>query len=208
VPLIVHHPRAPHTWGVHTKSLVEHVDLYPTIAELAGVPVTAAAHESIEGDSYASLFAAGAQPATTVWTNAFNASFTQYPRCGETIGKDGTPGFKNAIRCAQVDKTDFVYMGYSMRTERWRYTEWAEWDGDRLRPKWTDSVTADGALVELYDHQGDSLAEGAVGQKTWDDFENQNVAAAHSRVVLELSQRIRAFYDRSAFLCGKSYGQK
>ena len=109
--IFFYHPKAVHTWGVHTKSLVEHVDLYPTLAELAGVPVTRAANESIEGDSYASLFAEGAQPATEVWSNRWNASFTQYPRCGETVSPGGAPGFGSAKRCANVEKTAFVYMG-------------------------------------------------------------------------------------------------
>ena len=154
VPLIFHHPKAPHTWGLHTQSLVEHVDLYPTTAELAGVPVQAAAHEScvqptpchgsgsgsgsgsgclsvsvglsglwarrIEGSSYAALFAPGATPASTVWTNSHNASFTQYPRCGETQLPGGGPNFTAAVRCANVAKTEFAYMGFSMRTSRER----------------------------------------------------------------------------------------
>ena len=177
VPLLVHHPKAPHTWGVHTKSLVEHVDLYPTFAELAGIPVTRAANESIEGESYALLFAPNAMPATTVWSNAHNASFTQYPRCGETIDRADVPHFNASTRCTSVPKTNFKYMGYSMRTAGWRYTEWAEWDGKTLSPQWTSNLFKRGALVELYDHRDDSLAAGAVGQKTWDDFENENVAS-------------------------------
>jgi iduronate 2-sulfatase len=206
VPLLVHHPKAPHTWHVHTKSLVEHVDLYPTTAELAGVPVTAAANESIEGASYAALFAPGSDPHAEVWTNEHNASFTQYPRCGETTSR-GTPDFSAATRCAHVPKSKFAYMGYSMRTTRWRYTEWAEWDGGTLQPEWAADVTAKGALVELYDHQGDSLAAGAVGQKTWDDFENENVASENPSVVRQLSAQLRGFYSRVRRARGTAYGE-
>ena len=206
VPLIVHHPKAPHTWGMHTKSLVEHVDLYPTFAELAGIAVTADAHESIEGSSYASLFATGAKPSKMVWTNTHNASFTQYPRCGETINADGSPGFQAPIRCASVSKEKFVFMGYSMRTTRWRYTEWAPWNGAKLKPEWCADPTVKNALVELYDHEGDSLAAGAVGQKTWDDFENVNVASQNEDLVKELSQRLRAFYATNEAQRGAAYG--
>lgn len=205
VPLLVHNPKAPHTWNVHTKSLVEHVDLYPTLAELAGVPVTAAANESIEGTSYASLFADGSDPKNKVWTNKFNASFTQYPRCGVEVGPDGKPVFKKPKRCASIPKQKFVYMGYSMRTERWRYTEWALWDGTALKPKW-DNTTGVPMLSELYDHEGDSLDAGAVGQKTWDDFENKNVAQKNPDIVAKLSARLRAFYDKTAEERGKAYG--
>lgn len=123
VPLLVHHPKAPHTWGVHTKSLIEHVDHYPTFAELAGVPVLPRANESIEGSSYASLFSASATPGTTVWTNSHNASFTQYPRCGLKM-TNGELDFSGSKRCASVPKAEFSLMGYSMRTTQWRFTEW------------------------------------------------------------------------------------
>lgn len=204
VPLLVHHPKAPHTWGVHTNSLVEHVDHYPTFAELAGVPVTAGSRESIEGWSYASLFAQGAQPGTTVWTNKFNASFTQYPRCGEIIGPDGLPDFSRAKRCFNVSKELFVYMGYSMRTTRWRYTEWAIWDGSRLKPVWMKDVNAHDALVELYDHAG---GEAAIGAAVWDNFENENVALANPTVVAGLSARLRIFYDQVVSDRGLPYGR-
>lgn len=167
VPLLVHHPKAPHTWGVHTKSLIEHVDHYPTFAELAGVPVLPAANESIEGSSYASLFSPGANPGTRVWTNVHNASFTQYPRCGLKM-TDGELDFSGSIRCAFVSKTAFSLMGYSMRTTRWRFTEWALWNGTSLSPIWfPDPATSQ--YVELYDHQFDT---GPIGAKTWDNFEN------------------------------------
>lgn len=45
-------------------------------------------------------------------------------------------------------------MGYSIRTDRWRYIEWAEWNGKNLSPKWASSVPND--MVELYDHNGDT----------------------------------------------------
>ena len=187
---------------MHTRSLVEHVDLYPTFAELAGVPVTAEAHESIEGSSYAQLFAPNANPSTTVWTNSHNGSFTQYPRCGETIGSGGTPDFHSAKRCTSVHKADFVYMGYSMRTTRWRYTEWAVWGGEDLKPKWMESVTAPNALVELYDHEGD---KGNIGARIWDDFENENVASANPLAVTDLSKMLRTFYDTVAANRGLPY---
>jgi len=207
VPLLVHVPNAPHTYGVHTKSLVEHVDLYPTIAELAGVPVLPSSKESIEGSSYASLFAPHSDPGKTVWTNSHNGSFTQYPRCGEGVAPDGTPIFTGGdvkpVRCAEIAKEKFVYMGYSMRTQEWRYTEWALWNGTTLQPKWFDDVTAKNALVELYDHKGD-VPE--IGQRVWDDFENENVASANPDVVKELSARVRAFYDRVKERRGMPYG--
>jgi hypothetical protein len=80
------------------------------------------AHHPI-GDSYAVLFDTKATPDPTsedsIWMNKWNASFTQYPRCAEK-GKDYMNGTQ--IRCFKVHKEDFKYMGYSMRTDTWRYT--------------------------------------------------------------------------------------
>ena len=84
--------------------------------------------------------------------------------------------------------------GYSIRTEQWRYTEWAEWDGAKLKPVWMPDPTATGALAELYDHSKDTGA----GASMWNDFENENLAAANPAVVKSLSERIRAFYAKMA----------
>ena len=31
--------------------------------------------------------------------------------------------------CEMTDRVDVSWMGYSMRTREFRYTEWAKWDG-------------------------------------------------------------------------------
>ena len=88
----------------------------------------------------------------------------------------------------------------------WRFTEWAEWNGMQLKPVWMKSVLAPDALVELYDHARDTMADGSVGAKIWDDWENENVAAANPTVVTELSARVRAFYDSVEAQRGSAYG--
>ena len=50
----------------------------------------------------------------------------------------------------EVERTDFTYMGYIMRTDRWRYTEWVGWNGTNLSPIW-NALRAS----ELYDHIDD-----------------------------------------------------
>lgn len=48
-----------------------------------------------------------------IWTSAYNASFTQYPRCGVAPTTPGGPPHLAGIRrCAFVAKTEFSYMGY------------------------------------------------------------------------------------------------
>lgn len=88
VPLIVSAPGKAGN-GRRTGALSELVDLYPTLADLAGLPAPA----YLEGASLAPVLA---DPARTVK----DAAFTQVRR-GESHG-------------------------YSVRTERWRYTAWDE----------------------------------------------------------------------------------
>jgi len=108
--------------GHHTKALVEFVDIYPTLSELAGLPLPS----HLEGVSLKPLLNNPGQS----WKSA---AFSQYPRKG---GKSGTGDL----------------MGYSMRTDRYRFTVWV----DRK-----DHAKVD--ATELYDHQKDPQ-------------ENQNIA--------------------------------
>lgn len=108
--------------GKSTGRVAELVDLYPTIADLCGLP----ANPAHEGLSLKPLLDDPEKP----WKKG---AFTQVTR-GQKLG-------------------------YSVRTERWRYTEW---DGGA-------------AGVELYDHDADS-------------GEHRNLASdpAHARTVEEL----------------------
>ena len=119
--------------GKTTPALVEFVDVYPTLAELAGLPLPA----HLEGTSLAPLLIDPARP----WKRA---AFSQYPR---------------AIEGRRL-------MGYSMRTDRHRFTRWV----DRSDPSKVDAV-------ELYDHQTDPA-------------ENQNIAAdpANAELVARLTK--------------------
>ena len=103
-PLIIFAPGMKAT-GKATDALTEFVDIYPTLCELAGLPLP----KHIEGTSAVPLLSAPGRPWKT-------AAFSQYPR-------------------GQV-------MGTTMRTDRWRYTEW--------RHRKTRKLVA----RELYDHRG------------------------------------------------------
>jgi arylsulfatase A-like enzyme len=100
--------------GTRSKALVEFVDVYPTLSELAGLPLP----PHLEGTSFKPLLEDPSLP----WKSA---AFSQYPRSREaTHGPD--------------------LMGYSMRTDRYRFTVWVhEEDHSKID------------AVELYDHQTD-----------------------------------------------------
>ncbi len=81
--------------GAKATGLVEFVDIYPTLAELAGLPLP----NHLEGLSFKPLLD---DPARS-WKSA---AFSQYPRSGNSA-TGGIP-----------------LMGYSMSTERYRLTVW------------------------------------------------------------------------------------
>ncbi|HEV7312632.1 sulfatase [Sphingopyxis sp.] len=112
IPLIIRAPGETRA-GSRTKALVETVDIYPTIAELAGLSAPA----NLEGLSMVPVLE---QPARA-WKQA---AFAQYGRAGGLTEGNG------------------ALTGYTVRTDRYRYTGW---------------VTAAGKLVraELYDLQKD-----------------------------------------------------
>ncbi len=82
--------------GQHTDALVEFVDIYPTLSELAGLPLPG----HLEGTSFKPLLENPNRPWKT-------AAFSQYPRKGgrTAVGE---------------------LMGYSMRTDRHRLTVWVD----------------------------------------------------------------------------------
>ena len=116
--------------GSKTDALVEFVDIYPSLCELAGLPLTS----GLEGKSFVPLM----EDPKREWKTA---AFSQYPR-----GK---------------------VMGYAMRTDRYRYIEWAE-----------KGKSPEG--IELYYHKRDP-------------DENVNVAKLpeNKKLVAELSEQLR-----------------
>ncbi|MFZ5832687.1 MAG: sulfatase [Planctomycetota bacterium] len=113
VPLIIAAPGI--QGGLRTGAVSELLDLYPTLAELAGLP----GPEGVEG---VSLVPALQDPSASVK----EAALTQHPR----------PAYYTRAPDA---------MGYSVRTERFRYTEWRDWK------------TGQPVGRELYDHNADPM---------------------------------------------------
>ena len=114
MPLIIRAPGTPNV-GTTTEALVEFVDVYPTLCDLTGIPIP----DDLEGTSFKPVLEEPSRP----WKKA---TFTQFLREGIWIAPDGVE-----------------YMGYSVRTDRYRYTEWVNWETEELE------------ATELYDHEGD-----------------------------------------------------
>jgi iduronate 2-sulfatase len=100
VPLIISTPDLTRR-GARAAAPVELVDLFPTLAQLCGLPVT----HKLHGRSLVPLLQEPTSPFKP-------GAFTQHPRPSHY---DRTPG-----KVPEV-------MGYSVRTPKVRYTEWRDW---------------------------------------------------------------------------------
>ncbi len=145
VPLIFRSPGQIRA-GLSSDGMVEFVDVYPTLCQLCGLPVPS----NLEGLSMTPLFSNPARP----WKSAV---FSQFLREGIWVGPDG-----------------IEYMGYAIRTDRYRYVEWHRWEGGG---KMEEALSG----VELYDHRSDPQ-------------ENENLASRPEmkEIVSSLSGRLAA----------------
>ena len=163
--------------GARSSALVELVDMMPTIAELAGVPLPTG-ETPLDGVSLVPLLSGGGGG-----TVVKDAAYSQYPRRG---AHPAEAWHDNSI--IHHARTSFTHMGYSVRTDAWRYTEWVAWNGTALRPMW-------GAVAgrELYDHRNETLFP-----IDFDARENENLAGdpARADVVASLSAMIRQAFGQ------------
>ncbi len=143
VPLLIVAPGAGKK-GVVAKSPVSHVDLYPTLAELCNVK----APSNLQGQSLVPLL-------KDENTNGRGWALTQVVRGG---------GFRRQGASPAVGDNGNRFFGYSLRTSRWRYTEWGEGS----------------AGVELYDHDADPK-----------ELTNLASKAEHAKTIAELSAQIK-----------------
>jgi iduronate 2-sulfatase len=144
VPLIVAAPGMK-ARGKSSPRVAELIDVYPTLAELCGLTPP----ENLPGKSLAPLLA---DPIAL----RDKPALTQVFRGGGGGGK--------GKKAKDKAKGGGGFPGYSLRTERWRYTEW-----DQGRKG-----------IELYDHQSDPQ-----------EYTNLASDPQHAQTVKELSARLR-----------------
>ena len=104
--------------GAKTDSFAELVDLFPTLVEMCGLPMP----DGLDGDSLVRVLL---DPTKSVKP----AAYTQHPR----------PAYFDR----EPEKRPLA-MGYSVRTDVVRYTEWRDW------------ITGEVVARELYDHRQDT----------------------------------------------------
>jgi arylsulfatase A-like enzyme len=143
IPLLIAAPGM--AKGAVVKSPVSHVDVFPTVAALSNVQ----APKNLQGQSLVPML-----KDSSVMGRGW--ALTQVTRGGGSLGR--------ATVNPDVGSEGKRFFGYSLRTPRWRYTEWAEGTQGR----------------ELYDHDADPK-----------ELTNLAENPAHASTVSDLSRQIR-----------------
>ena len=140
VPFILHIPGVTDD-GMKTDALVELIDIFPSLTELAGIDVPPMCTENsaksiacVEGSSVTPLL----KNPNMEWKKA---SFSQHPR-----PLDGLPQIPGHPSFAPNEHGENV-MGYTIRVDKYRFTEWYKFDRDTSKSGF--NVTWG---TELYDH--------------------------------------------------------
>ena len=155
IPFIIRAPFLATSVGRRSDALAEVVDLYKTLSELAGIPLPTDNSAAVQGNSLVG--------AMTGLPHTSNYSFSQFAKTGRSVAD----AFGTCMGCYPTNDEGPTanYMGFTVRSAEWRWTEWFEWDGDAGEPKWAEGAAA----AELYDHRSDKGDD-------FDAFENVNMA--------------------------------
>ena len=131
----------------------ELVDLFPTLAALAGLPPPPP-EWGLPGADLSPALRGAPLPA------AAGAAFSQITRCWNCSAAYGgeaaqcawdaaADGGAYAVPCALAPRSAFDAMGVSVRTSEWRYSAYCAWDGAALRVQFGNCSSE-----QLYDHRG------------------------------------------------------
>ena len=173
------------------SSLVEAIDVFPTLVELSGLDKQTAGFDKLEGTSLKPLIHRALAEGYTNYTWLKDAAYSQYPRCSNL-----------SIACTPQGIPDnFDFMGYSVRTDKWRYTRWMHWLGSQkvgAKVSWDDAVAE-----ELYDHRGERA-----GNESFAQSEVVNVLVVDpkgsQRILVDLRNRLKVFLRTQGALSSSS----
>jgi hypothetical protein len=155
--------------GMHTSALVELIDIFPSLSELAGLavpPVCPPGNKNlltcVEGSSVAPLLEDPKQQ----WKKA---AFSQYARPYRGLTSiPGKPAFKLHNEGEDV-------MGYAVRVHTYRFVEWYGFDHISATPNW-DEIWG----TELYNHTFPAVF-----------FNDENVNLANMKEMQQTVQELR-----------------
>jgi len=197
IPVIIRAPFKSASVGKCSKSIVEAVDLYKTLSELAGIRAPEA---SVQGKSLVPLFE---NPSANLGDEV-GVAYSQYDRCPKDLSSENNiTRFHGA--CKHTKREQLPYMGYTLRNSAWCYTAWVRYDGVKQKGNWSacnahrlNESPDDFCLRELYSRPVDE------DSSHFDDFEKENRAADPDLkdVVLKLHTQLQAHFngDQSIFI--------
>ena len=172
VPMMIWTPDMPKTTqGFKTNALVELVDIYPTLCDLAGLETP----EQLEGYSFAPLINAPEREWKTAALSQFPTpalrewgAYPLRPAMRETYFGPLIKEVEEKIKMQQKEKWnrdlfENNLMGYAMRTDKYRFIVWKD-RGD---------LEKEPLFIELYDHVNDPR-------------ETNNIANRNPELVAEL----------------------
>jgi iduronate 2-sulfatase len=182
VPLIIWTPDMPaQNRGKTTDALVELIDMYPTLCDLAGIVLPG----HLEGHSFAPLL----EDPQRSWKSA---AFSQFPcpALREWAANPLSPGMRETyfgplieeVEAGIIEQQGLRWdrdlferhlMGYTMKTDRYRLVLWKDYR----------DPGAEALFVELYDHQVDPA-------------ETRNIAAQEPELVAKLTARFDAGWQK------------
>lgn len=184
VPLIITTPDMPkQNRGATTGALVELIDMYPTLCELAGVELP----DHLEGSSFAPLienpdqawktaaFSQFPSPALREWAANPLSQGVRETFFGPLIEKVEERIIKQQGEKWDRDLFENRLMGYAMRTERYRLVVWKDYTDSNAVP----------IFIELYDHKKDP-------------DETRNIAEERPKAVERLMEKFNAGWKASA----------
>jgi arylsulfatase A-like enzyme len=148
VPFIIRDPSIPASHGKVTQSFAELVDLYKTLADLAGLP--APDSSKVQGRSLKASLLAPDDP-------GHEYAFSQFAKADNRHGKPWNT-------CMHCHRDQIDYMGLAIRSDKFRLVQWYAWDKQKERVDF-DTLHAE----ELYPHEGDEGTD-------FDLYENENLA--------------------------------
>ena len=178
VPFMIHVPGTTNQ-GMRTNAIVELIDIFPTLVDLTGlkkVPVCPKSNHNltacVEGNSIADLITDPQQE----WEKA---AFSQYAR--PLSGLQSIPN-KPAF---PTDEHQESVMGYSIRVDRYRFTEWYRFDRTKAKPNF-DEVWG----TELYNHTEPVFFFNDENVNRYDDPHMKSI-------VEELRERLQGHFARN-----------
>lgn len=181
VPMMIWTPNMPKgSQGKTTDALVELIDMYPTLADLAGLQIP----KHVEGTSFTKLI----NKPNTAWKTAVFSQFPSpalrewgafpiRPAMRETYFGPLLKQVEDKIKKQQGKKWnrnlfENNLMGYAMRTKQYRFIVWK----DRTK------LEKEPVFVELYDHKTDPS-------------ETKNSAANHPELVQQLMKQFNKGWE-------------